>query len=112
MEFNIDAYAKRLILHIGGIFTFSDHGKFQQIATTISGMEPGSELVIDLSGLERIDSSAIGMLIMGVQDCHEQGVTLSVVNVKPPVQLLFKMAKLERFFNLDSGTVAIRASAA
>lgn len=59
-------------------------------------------LVLDLAGLEFVDSSGLGALIHIHKTLGRQG-RLVLCNVDPKVAQLFKITRLERVFNIAAG---------
>jgi anti-anti-sigma factor len=61
---------------------------------------PGGRLILDLSGVEFIDSTALGTIIKAAAQLEEGGTTLSVVAPEGPVRSLLEMTNLTRRFRL------------
>jgi anti-anti-sigma factor len=69
-----------------------------------------TELVIDLSETETIDSSSIGFLVALVKDYKEKGVSLVLRGMKPAVFALFQETELDKVFTIQMATELKKAS--
>ena len=63
MEFQIVTAVEATEISLCGRLTYDDHLKFNEIKS-IAGQAPSRKLVLDLSGLEFIDSAGLGMLVI------------------------------------------------
>lgn len=71
--------------------------------TLIGHIEGGAQsMVIDLSRVGFIDSSALGALIAAVKKLGPLGV-LAVAGVQPAVARLFAITRMDRVFSLHAG---------
>lgn len=62
--------------------------------------EREGDVVIDVAGVEFIDSSGIRALIAAQQALEARASTLTIRNPSPAVLRLFQLSSLEEFFNL------------
>jgi anti-sigma B factor antagonist len=70
----------------------------QQITSLI---ENGAhKLVVDLTGIEFIDSSGLAALVSGLKLTRAEGGSLAVAGAKPNVEEVFKLTLLDRVFQL------------
>lgn len=60
-------------------------------------------MVLDLSGVAFVDSSALGALIAAVKRMGPLG-TLAIAGVQPAVARLFQITRMDRVFTLHTGT--------
>jgi anti-sigma B factor antagonist len=67
--------------------------------------EGSRRIVLDLSGVQFINSSGLGLLIGGVNTMRSAGGSLKVAGASEKVRTLIKITKLEQVFELYS-TVA------
>jgi anti-anti-sigma factor len=63
MEYSIETGPGITEIALRGRMTFSDHEKFRHVMAAFQGPE-GHHMVFDLTGLEFVDSSGLGMLII------------------------------------------------
>jgi anti-sigma B factor antagonist len=101
--------AKGSILRIEGILNaHSGPSLKNQIETLLQ--DGSNELMIDLSGVDFIDSSGLAVLVSGLKRTHSQAGSLALVGVKPNVMEVFKLTLLDRVFkflpNLDAALSA------
>lgn len=64
---------------------------------------PGEALVIDLSGLTFLDTSAIALVVEAYRAAAQQGFTLRIVRARPHVQRVFEIAGLEGVLPFEDG---------
>ena len=58
-------------------------------------------LVLDLSGLEYVDSSGLGVLISIHKRCIQKGGKMIVTGLRGMVDDLFKLTRLDLVFNIE-----------
>lgn len=58
--------------------------------------------VLDLSAVQFIDSSGLGVILGLVRGMHEKGGTIVVCAVNPPVQALFRMVRMANIVEICS----------
>ena len=63
-------------------------------------------LVLDLENLTFMDSSGIGVLLGRLRMLQERGGTLSVMNMQPSVEKLFRLSGLHRVIAVLDGQAA------
>jgi anti-sigma B factor antagonist len=63
-------------------------------------------MVIDLSGVTFIDSTALGVLIGGVRRVHGAGGAMTLVVVSRPVQRVLSITGLDRVFSIHATRAA------
>lgn len=59
-------------------------------------------LTLDLENLTFMDSSGIGVLLGRLRILQSRGGTLSVMNMQPPVEKLFRLSGLHRVIGIES----------
>jgi anti-sigma B factor antagonist len=67
------------------------------------GAEGATKIIIDLSRIQFIDSSGLGVLLGIVREMHERGGAICLCCARPPVLALFRMVRM-------SNIVAIHAT--
>jgi anti-anti-sigma factor len=63
-----------------------------------------SQIVIDLSNVDLVDSSGIGLLIATHNSLTKAGGGLRVIGVSSDVEHLFKVMRLDRHFTVEAKT--------
>ena len=64
--------------------------------------EPGTKLVLDISGTERINSIGISHLVRLVSDANTNGSRVILAGAKPFVSSVLAITRLDKFFDLAS----------
>jgi anti-sigma B factor antagonist len=73
--------------------------------------KPG-RIVIDLEDLEYISSSGIGLLVSILRRCRQGGVGMGLCNLRPEIQELFKLTRLNQVFEIhENRAAAMKAKA-
>ncbi|NQU57234.1 MAG: STAS domain-containing protein [Rhodospirillales bacterium] len=68
----------------------------------------GRSIIVDLSGVDVIDSSGIASLLEAFQNAHKKGKVFTIAAAQPSVMRVFKLARLETVFSIvDSVDEAI-----
>lgn len=63
--------------------------------------EAPSELIIDLDGVEMVDSVGIGIIIATHNSLDQKGGKLKVVNIADDIYGLFSTMRLDRHFSVE-----------
>lgn len=90
--------AGTLRIHVDGAFNFHVHRQFRE-AYRRNG-EGVSQYVIDLSGTEYMDSSALGMLVLLHEHLAPGGSRVRIVNADPGIQRTLRTANLDRLMEI------------
>lgn len=89
------------IYHItlSGRFTFNDHQSFREILHHIGEPEV-KQVVLQMEQLEFVDSAALGMLLLALDEAekHQKGLVIS--GATGQVKKMFDMAKFHTFFTM------------
>jgi HptB-dependent secretion and biofilm anti anti-sigma factor len=82
-----------------GKFTFADNVRFRQL---VDEMKTNSikNLVIDLGGVEFIDSAALGMLLIARDEAQKQNIQLTLRNPTGQLKKMFAVSKFDSLFNI------------
>ncbi len=96
MKFQLDKDGEAVNISMKGKCTFSDYDYFQEILAIVD--EGGvNQMDIDISGLEFIDSSGLGMLLM-IKDKTKLDIVL--VSPQGQVQKMIGVASLDKIFKV------------
>lgn len=101
MDINVTKDEKRVLIKLDGsldIYTSLD------LKATLEDNvnQDGLEVVIDMEGLNYIDSSGIGILIKALNYVQGFNGKLSVANLKPVIEKVFKVSGLTSYFEILS----------
>lgn len=65
-----------------------------------SAAQPPAELVVNLEGVNFLDSTALATLVRGMKNCRQRGGNLRLCCLQPPVRVIFELTRLDRAFDL------------
>lgn len=101
MELKVNTSGKIKSIEIAGKFDIESTEEFESIFAKV--IEPNPSVVsIELSRLDYIDSYGIGSLIKSLNTLKNKKGKLILVGMKPMIQNVFKLAKLDMFFEIMS----------
>lgn len=101
MELKLSTTGKIKSIEIAGKFDIESTEEFESIFNKL--IESSPNLVsIEMSRLDYIDSSGIGSLIKSLNSLKNKKGKLLLVGMKPMIQNVFKLAKLDMFFEIMS----------
>jgi len=66
--------------------------------TLLGVIEEGQDVLIDGSQLAYIDSTGLGVLILGLKKIKENNKNIAFQNIKPNVEKLFSITGLDKIF--------------
>ncbi|GBF49515.1 anti-sigma factor antagonist [Leptospira ryugenii] len=99
MELKLNTAGKIKTIEISGKFDIESTEEFESIFAKV--IEPNPTVVaIEMSRLDYIDSSGIGSLIKSLNLLKSKKGKLILVGMKPMIQNVFKLAKLDMFFEI------------
>ncbi len=97
----------------GDVDVLKLHGRFDAFEYTEVNdwlnerLENGyTRLVIDLNGVNFIDSTALATLVRGMKHCREAGGDLVLCNLQSAVRMIFELTRLDSAFRVFDGTGA------
>ncbi len=61
---------------------------------------PNSKLILDLKGVEYIDSSGFGVLLSILRSSKKNNSTFKICNISPDIMELIKLLKLQNIFEI------------
>lgn len=99
MEYAVDKTPDAVVIALKGRFTFTDAGRFKQALEQLKDAH-GSRLIVDLAGLEFIDSAAMGMLLMARDTAAAQNVPLALRAPGGQVKRILDVAKFDVLFDI------------
>ncbi|MBF0110264.1 MAG: STAS domain-containing protein [Magnetococcales bacterium] len=90
------------VINIKGRFNFEMHSQFRTAyQEDTSKGQKGRKFVIDLSGTEYIDSSALGMLLLLREEAGTNESDIEIVNAKPEIRKILETANFQRLFKIS-----------
>jgi anti-anti-sigma factor len=99
LELKLRTLGKVKIIEIYGKFDIENTEEFETLFQKQLELNP-STLAIDMNKLDYIDSSGIGTLIKSLNAIKGKKGVLILVGLKPMILNVFKLAKLDMFFEI------------
>ncbi|MBF0623816.1 MAG: STAS domain-containing protein [Magnetococcales bacterium] len=94
---------KETSISIKGRFNFEMHSQFRtayQNEIDGSGGGKGQRFIIDLTGTEYIDSSALGMLLLLREEAGANEADIEIINARPEIRKILETANFQRLFKI------------
>jgi anti-sigma B factor antagonist len=74
------------------------------------GQLPTSQVIINLAGVNFIDSSALAALVGGMKRCRQRDGDLKLCALQQPVQVIFELTRMQRAFAIFTSEAEAVAS--
>ena len=97
MEFSVISHPDVLEIAISGQFTFNHNQKFKQIIELLETNDCLS-LTVNLKGVEFIDSSGLGMLLLLRDECLKKDIPISLQGAQGQVDKILTISKFDQIF--------------
>lgn len=65
-----------------------------------SGGNCNSKVILDMKGVEKIDSSGLGTILFLAKKCRALGGDLKIVSIPPQVKSVFEIVKFDKIFQI------------
>lgn len=101
MQANIDIDNGRAIVKLSGRFDFNAHRDFRGAYEPLMENTAVSTIAIDLEGVDYLDSSALGMLLMLRDKTLGNAKALSLRNARGGVKQVLEIANFGKLFQID-----------
>ncbi len=98
IETALDSATRTLTLYISGRFDFGIHQDFRK-ATEQAGIGV-STIVVDMTRVDYLDSSALGMLLVLRDKVGESKSAVIIKGAKPEVKKILEIANFDKLFTL------------
>lgn len=85
------------ILELEGRF---DAHTSQPIQAWLTAEKAAANAVINLSGVNFIDSTALAVLVQGLKRCRENGGDLHLCNMQQATRIIFELTRFDKAFNI------------
>ena len=99
MDINRSIREATEVIRLQGRFDYQVRSAFQQTVKSAVENTSASEIQIDLGGVNHVDSSALGMLILLRIDAESAGKTVVLTRATERVMGTLRIANFESFFN-------------
>jgi anti-anti-sigma factor len=101
MELKLNQVGSIKIIEISGKYDIESTEEFESIFNKQLESKP-QIVAIDMTKLDYIDSSGIGSLIKCLNSLKNKNGKMILVGIKPMIMNVFKLAKLDMFFEILS----------
>ena len=88
-----------LNFNLTGKFMFSDHQTFRSIIETIKTTDYPN-ILLDVSGLEFVDSAALGMFLVAREEAKKKNLNLKLKGPTGHVQKMFNLSNFPSLFSI------------
>ena len=85
---------------LSGKFTFNDHPVFRDLLDNISENEV-QKVVLHMAGVEFVDSAALGMLLLALDETQKHQKQLVISGATGQVKKMFDMARFNALFTMN-----------
>jgi anti-anti-sigma factor len=99
MDFRIEKNPDRTEFLLKGRITFADHEQFRDVMVEFDGKE-GHEMVFDLSELDFVDSSGLGMFIIARDVARRKKLSFCIRGARNDVKRVMQVAKFHKMFTI------------
>lgn len=93
------------ILELKGRFDTYTAGSVRQWLEEVTAAAMSAEptnIVVNLQGVDFVDSTALATLVQGVKTCRQHEGDLRLCEVQQSVRMVFELTRLDRFFEIFS----------
>lgn len=99
MELNLRSADNVKILELAGRFDTYTAGEVRQWIDDAMAEDPAN-IVVNMQGVDFVDSTALATLVQGVKNCRQRDGDLRLCEVQQSVRMVFELTRLDRFFEI------------
>lgn len=99
MEYDVQRNPGRTEILLKGRITYADHENFRNVISAFEGQE-GHEMVFDLSELDFVDSSGLGMFIIARDTAKKKKLSFCIRGARNDVKRVMQVAKFHKMFTI------------
>lgn len=88
------------VVRIEGRFDFAAHRDFREAVKAALANAQAKEIHIDLAATDYLDSSALGMLLLSLENANAAGKALALVRPTGAVKQVLEIANFQRLFEI------------
>lgn len=101
MEKTVECLDDKHLVKFIGRFTFVDHGTFKEVVDELL-KDNCKHCVLDLSGLEFVDSAGLGMLLIIKDELAKKSATLILKSPTGQVEKMLQVSHFDQMFTIES----------
>jgi anti-anti-sigma factor len=102
VDFKLDKEAKIKTFVIEGELDVHNVKNLKSDVSESLEDEEGWTFILDMGGVTYLDSSGLGMLVYIKKEITSQNGVLKLLNIQPQVLNVFKLTRLDEFFDLTA----------
>ncbi|CAA7613913.1 STAS domain-containing protein [Magnetospirillum sp. UT-4] len=88
-------------IELAGRLTFAEHADFRQMMARLDS-HPDTEIVVDLSRVEHVDSAGLGLLLVAREKVMKKGGRVVLRNPGGQVGRMLALARFRDFFDIET----------
>ncbi len=100
MQANVTVNEGNVVIRLQGRFDFNAHRDFREAVDTALA-NPATAIVVDFSGVEYLDSSALGMLLMLRDRAKGAAREVALTSCRGAVRQILDIANFSKLFSID-----------
>lgn len=100
MQHTVSATHGQHTVTLNGKITFSDHGAFKQLITQLEAAR-ASRVIIDIAGVDYIDSAAIGMFLLLRDQLGGDSARIMLAHPRGLVKKVLLLSNFDKLFELQ-----------
>lgn len=101
MHTSVEQDNGRAVVKLSGRFDFNSHREFRAAYETLLGRNDLKEFVVDLGGVDYLDSSALGMLLLLRDKVALENKAVSLANCQGNVRQVLDIANFGKLFKIS-----------
>lgn len=101
MQANVQTQGNKARIALNGRFDFSAHRTFRESYAQSLDSRDIAEVEVDFGGVEYLDSSALGMLLMLREKAQAANKKISLANCKGSVRQVLDIANFAKLFRIS-----------
>lgn len=101
MQIRTETFTNRAVLHLNGRFDFSIHKGFRDACEQALATPQIKEIEVNLSGVDYLDSSALGMLLLLKERSGKIGAQTRLSHCQASVRQILDIANFGKLFTID-----------
>ncbi len=95
MDLKSRSSGSAVILELAGLFDAYVVGPVNEWLEEAAG-KPPAHVVVNLTGVKFVDSTALATLVRSMKQCRQQGGDLHLCGLQQPVRFTFELTRLDR----------------
>lgn len=101
MQANVSKDGAKAVVKLAGRFDFNTHRDFRNASDPLVSDNSVREIVIDFAGVDYLDSSALGMLLMLRDKASGSGKDIALAGVRGSVKQVLDIANFSKLFKIS-----------